>query len=323
MANIREIAKRANVSVSTVSRVINHHPYVKEEKRKAVLEAMEQLNYIPNKNAVHLAKGKTNRVGIVLPMVDHPYYSQLLKAISEEALMHSYQIVIYQTNYVVEKEMIALHHLQEKILDGVIYLSRHLSIDVMEEFEPYGPIVLCEDVKHKGISSVSVDHRKAFEMAMDYLYEKGHRKIGICLGRRYGTNSQIREGVYRDKLTSWNTSIQEHWILDQCYHFEDGVRIFNTYTQMVQKPTAWVITNDQVAASFAIQCAQNGIHVPKDVALISFDNDPISESLNLTTIEVPKVTMGKRAFSLFIEKMEHNNVIHDHIPIRLYERHSV
>ncbi|MER2256753.1 MAG: LacI family DNA-binding transcriptional regulator, partial [Priestia megaterium] len=112
MTNIRDIAKKAGVSVSTVSRVLNHHPYVKEEKRRLVEQVIHELNYEQNINAVHLSKGKTNMIAVVLPFINHPYFSLLLEGVASQALEKHYQLVICQTNYDVKKEEEALHMLK-------------------------------------------------------------------------------------------------------------------------------------------------------------------------------------------------------------------
>lgn len=129
MANIREIARLAGVSVSTVSRVLNNHPYVSPDKREAVLKTIRELNYSPNINAVHLSRGKTNMVGVVLPTINHPYFSELLEGIAEEAIKHNIQLVIFQTGYNLEKEFEALEQLRGHLIDGVIIASRAIPFD--------------------------------------------------------------------------------------------------------------------------------------------------------------------------------------------------
>ncbi|WP_368859077.1 LacI family DNA-binding transcriptional regulator [Cohnella sp. GbtcB17] len=99
MANIKDIAKLAGVSVTTVSRVINGIPYVSEEKKEAVLRAMEMTNYERNMNAVHLIKGKTNLAGVVVPSIKTPYFGLVVESIAEEALKNNYNLVLIQTNY--------------------------------------------------------------------------------------------------------------------------------------------------------------------------------------------------------------------------------
>lgn len=113
MANIKEIAKAAGVSVATVSRVLNGHPYVSEAKRRAVGKAMEQLQYARNMNAVHLIKGTTEKVGVILPQINYAYFAQLMEGIAEGALRHNYQLMLCQTGYRPEEEMKVLRMLRK------------------------------------------------------------------------------------------------------------------------------------------------------------------------------------------------------------------
>lgn len=119
MANIKDIAKLAGVSVTTVSRVINGIPYVSDEKKEAVLRAMEITNYERNINAVHLIKGKTNLIGVVVPSIKRPYFGLVVEGIAEEALKNNYNLVLIQTNYEEQRELEALKMLKLKQLDAL------------------------------------------------------------------------------------------------------------------------------------------------------------------------------------------------------------
>ena len=112
MTNIRKIAELAGVSVSTVSRVLNNHPYVNEQKRKEILAIIEELNYTQNVNAIHLVKGKTNVIGVLLPHVNDQYYSAIIEGISKETAKNSYNMMLCQTNYNEEKELEILNMLK-------------------------------------------------------------------------------------------------------------------------------------------------------------------------------------------------------------------
>lgn len=99
MANIKDIARMANVSVSTVSRVLNQHPYVAEEKRLAVRQAMEELDYTPNRTAIDLIRGKTNTIGVILPYSDHPCFDKIVNGITKTAFEHQYATTLLPTKY--------------------------------------------------------------------------------------------------------------------------------------------------------------------------------------------------------------------------------
>lgn len=325
MANIREIAKRAGVSVSTVSRVLNGYPYVKEEKRKAVWDVVHELNYKKNINAVHLSKGKTNIIGVMLPTINHPYFSMIVEGIAEEALRYGYHLLFFQTNYDIHKELEALEMLRVKQIDGLIICSHTISLETLELYISDGPIVLCEDIQEPHIFSVYIDHYQAFMLGMDYLIKKGHSKIGYCLGRPTSINSQKRKAAYKDALQNIHASIHANWMFHHCLHMGDGKRIVSTILSLAEKPTALLVTSDQVAAGIVLWGKTYGLRVPNDLAIVSFDNHPISEALHITTIELPLSLMGKKAFQMIYDYFANNYTQpkKEKLPVRLIERASV
>jgi DNA-binding LacI/PurR family transcriptional regulator len=319
MTNIRDIAKIAGVSVTTVSRVINNHPYVSKEKQDAVWNAIEKSNYQKNMNAVHLRTGKTFLIGIVLPFSDHPYFSQLVKGIANEALKNNYKLVLFQTNYQESKEIEAFDMLKHKLIDAVIICSRISDWSIIDEYLPYGPIILCEDTREKKVSSTFVDHYKSFSIALEYLYSKGYKKIGYCIGRRSGANSQQRELAYKEFLKKLNEPFHPDYIFDDCLNFEDGEQVINKIKKMSNPPSALLVTSDQVAAGIVTCCQNQHILIPDDLALIGFDNQPIAKFMNITTIEIPLVEIGRK---LFIQACN-ENVTHEEISVKLIERKTV
>ena len=324
MANIREIARKAGVSVTTVSRVLNNHPYVSPAKREAVLKSVEELDYSRNLNAVHLSMGKTNMVGIVIPTINHPYFAGLLEGIAEEAKKNSIQLVLFQTDYKHDKELDALEQLRGGLIDGVIFCSRALQFDLLLKYQSNGPIVICEDADQQEFPSVSIEHVKAFNLGLDYLVSKGHRKIAICLSRLEGTNSKKRISVYEEKLKLIGEPVKKEWILSDCLMMEDGKNVLAKYTDWVDKPTAFLVANDQVAVGFIAEVVKNGLRVPDDIAIISFDNHPVAEIMGITSIEIPAKQLGIAAFSAYIQKTMNNDFADKIVlPFKLVERKSV
>ncbi|WP_071394338.1 LacI family DNA-binding transcriptional regulator [Bacillus tuaregi] len=320
MANIKDIAKMAGVSVTTVSRVLNDHPYVSDEKRKAVMLAMEECNYQPNLNAVHLSKGETLLVGVVIPYINHPYFGLLVEGIANEAVQYNYKLVLIQTNYVEEREIEALKMLQFKQIDALIICSRKCEWKLIKDFAAYGPIVLCEDAKGKNIYSTYINHYQTFSKALEYLHRKGHHKIGFCLGRRSGTSSQQRREAYKDFLQKINEAYNCDYIFYDSYNFEDGVEIVKRLRELRSPPTALLVTSDIVAAGMITFCKEKEIRVPEDLAIMGFDNQPIAKIMHITTLEIPLVEIGKK---LFLQAIGHHQSQHEEIKVKLIERKTV
>ena len=149
MTNIKDLAKMAGVSVTTVSRVLNKHPYVSEEKRKAVQEAIQQSNYQQNINAVHLSMGKTFLYWCGCSIYRSHYFAMLIKGIANEALKNNYNLVLFQTNYIESLELEAMQMLKQKQIDALIICSGICTWNTVEAYLPYGPIILCEDTRGK------------------------------------------------------------------------------------------------------------------------------------------------------------------------------
>ncbi|HFJ9453123.1 LacI family transcriptional regulator [Bacillus anthracis] len=325
MANIKDIAKMAGVSVTTVSRVLNDHPYVSEEKRKAVIEIVEKLNYSQNANAVHLSKGKTNIVGVILPYINHPCFDAMVGGMMEVALAHNYRVLLCQTNYNKKEEMKSLHMLKTKQLDGLIICSRANEWQTIEPYASYGTIVACEDNDISNISSVYTNHSAAFQLGMDYLIEKGYKKIGYCTGRKLGPSSQKRFDVYKQQLQSIDEEVNEEWIFTECFTLEDGVKVAHKLKEMQHLPEALIVAGDEVAIGVMTEAEKLGIQVPEDLAIIGFDNQPISQVLQLTTIDQNLNEIGRKAFEMFYRQTsdERSKQEKVEIPYELVERSTV
>ncbi|WP_019394990.1 LacI family DNA-binding transcriptional regulator [Priestia filamentosa] len=324
MSNIRKIAELANVSITTVSRVLNNHPYVAEEKRKAVLDIIKQLNYTPNINAIHLAKGHTGIVGVVVPNMTLPYFSAVVDGISNKAMEHDYKLMIYQTKYEREKEIEALEMLKKKQVDGLIIISRKVEWSLIESYSEYGPILICEDRESKKISTISINHYEGFAIGMNYLREKGHKRVGCCLSRLEGSNSKRRIQAYYDFGEKFEMDVREQWIFKGCLFIEDGRRVIEQLKKMPESPTALLVASDYVAAGVMTSCNEYGVKVPTDLAFIGFDNHPLAEALHITTIEHPIVELGSRALAKI------HSVLHEaeapsqsQLPLKLIERKTV
>lgn len=325
MANIKDIAKMAGVSVTTVSRVLNDHPYVSEEKRKVVLEIVEKLNYSQNANAVHLSKGKTNIVGVILPYINHPSFDAMVGGMMERALTHNYRVLLCQTNYNKKEEMKSLHMLKTKQLDGLIICSRANDWEMIEPYASYGTIIACEDNDIANISSVYTNHSAAFQLGMNHLIEKGYKKIGYCTGRKLGPSSQKRFDVYKQQLQSIDEEVNEEWIFTECFTLEDGVRVAHKLKGMQNLPEALIVAGDEVAIGVMTEFGKLGIRVPGDLAIIGLDNQPISQVLQLTTIDQNLKEIGKTAFEMFYRKISDESSKQEKVEIsyELVERSTV
>ncbi|QWG61449.1 LacI family DNA-binding transcriptional regulator [Bacillus mycoides] len=315
MTNIRKIAELAGVSVSTVSRVLNNHPYVNEQKRKEILAIIEELNYTQNVNAIHLVKGKTNVIGVLLPHVNDQYYSAIIGGISKETAKNNYNMMLCQTNYSEEKELEILHMLKMKKLDGVIICSRTNSKEKLEEYTKFGPIVMCEEIDSNFISSVHIDYYKVFLRGMKSLIDAGHTRIGYCIGRSNSINSQRRKKAYEDSLQQIVVTPLDAWKFKGCFTVEDGRNVVREWARMSVKPTAFLVSCNHIAAGIVTEAKKQGIRIPEDITIIGCDDQEVANILGITTISHSSKNVGVKAFELLYEKINDEEIDVKHVEL--------
>ncbi|OQO70551.1 LacI family transcriptional regulator [Enterococcus villorum] len=307
MTNIRDIAKLTGYSVSTVSRVINNHPYVDETKRAEILSVIKELEYVPNASARQLSYGRTKNIGVILPYTDHPYFDQLVSGIIEAAFNEDYKVTLLPTNYQVERERMYLEEFAGKRFDGLIVTSRANPLAVLLSYQKYGPIIFCEEIKETKASCVFINREESLKEALNYLKTQGVENLGVTLGRsgRLSYNSKITLEICKKIFP--NFDLQN--IFWNCIDYEQGVKAAKYFNQ---KKIDGVLSNtDAVAAAIL----QNGLLESKK-RVIGRDNLLISKLLAFSTIDHGLRECGETAFLLFIEeKMEQIK-----IPYRFIQR---
>ncbi|MCY7918808.1 LacI family DNA-binding transcriptional regulator [Bacillus vallismortis] len=321
MANIKDIAEKAGVSITTVSRVINNHPYVSEDKRNRVFEAMEALAYTRNIHAVHLSKGYSNMIGVVLPTINLPYFAELIAGIADAAEGSGIHLSLFQTNYDVQKEIFALTQLKERQVDGLIFCSKALADERLMDWK--GPILLCQNSDIGRFSTISIPHEQAFRYGLDYLMAKGHKKIAICLARKKGMNSHFRIKAYREALEEIGEAFHEDWVIEKAISINDGKALFHKWENWKEKPTAIIVANDQVSAGLLLEAKARRVLVPDELAILSVDNHEISQSLGITTIDIQTKEMGKQAFAMLEKRIQGQPIEKKVLDYRLIERSTV
>lgn len=307
MANIRDIAKLTGYSVTTISRVINNHPYVAEDKRQKVLQVMAELDYKPNRTAQNLSKGRTRNVGVIVPFVDHPFYNQLLKGIMRAAFAHQYKITLLPTNYDKKLEKSYLEELAAKSFDGLIVTTRANHMDVFLPYLKKNNIIFCEASGLKEISYVAIDLAKSLKESILYLKEQGVKRLGLTLGRSKRISGNSILTIEQSQKYFPNFSADN--IFWDCIHAEDGIQAAEFFKEQA---VDGIITNgDEVAAMILAQ-------YPSDAQplVIGRENLLVSQLLHFSTVDHQLKQCGKAAFQLFYDEKKAQITIPHQLIIR-------
>lgn len=333
MINIRDIARIAGVGVSTVSRVINNHPDVKEQTRERVLEVIRENNYIPNNSARNLKKNNTNNIGVLIKGVFNPFFSEMLDSISKRISKAGYSMILEHHDYLSDDEMNNLiSMIKEKRLQGVICLGGNFTDVKNDDFNAIDVPVVLTSINHKygkefsNFSSVSIDNEKSAYSATQYLINCGHKNIAIMLGDEndFGIG-YLREAGYIKALNENNIEFNKNYKILGHYDYRGAYEEIDKLLKKYKDITAIFAISDIMAVGCAKAIKDNGLEVGKDVAVIGFDGMDISEfySPTITTIIQPKVEMAKISVDLLLDlianKTDNKHVI---LNTELVERES-
>ncbi|AKP78723.1 HTH-type transcriptional repressor CytR [Priestia megaterium Q3] len=329
MPTIYDVAKLSGLSKTTVSRVINNHSYVSEEKKNRVLKAMKELNYTPNPSARKLRGQVTTTIGVIVPRIINPFFSYLVDSIEQVAYKKGYHVLIFQSNEDKEKELAFLNLLKTKQVDGIIITSIENDWSLIEPFTEYGPILLCNEyVNNANVPIVRLNQYKGAYIGVKHLLEKGHRKIGYCTGGLFA-----EEGKDKDRNQGYQKALQEagiqpdpKWIFVNQHSIEDGKQVVKKILSMEDRPTAIFTGSDEIAGGMMIEAKESGLSIPNDLAIIGFDDQPLAQMLDpkLTTIRQPIDQMGIKAMEILIDMLNdsESKVETFELPIELVVRSS-
>lgn len=310
MSTIEDVAKLAGLSRTTVSRVINNHPYVSDEKKKRVQLAMKHLGFVPNSAARRLRKQKTETIAVLVPRITNPFFSRFIEAIEIAASEHKYKLIICQTRYLPEKEMEYLQLLSTKQVDGIILCSLENPWEDVEPYLQHGPIVLCNEyIEEANVPTVKFDHAQGAYIAAKHVLEQGYRNLIFCRGNETKVVSQQRKMGFLRAIAEKSRQVEAIDFLENAFSWDDGRRIFHEVLKDKKNPTAILAGGDEVAAGIISEAKHHDWSIPDDLAVIGFDNQILSQITEpgITTIEQPIDEMARKVVDLMMDKIHTKN----------------
>ena len=326
---IYDVAREANVSMATVSRVVNGNPNVKPATRKKVLEVIDRLGYRPNAVARGLASKKTTTVGVIIPDISNIFYAELARGIEDIATMYKYNIILSNSDQNAEKELHLLNTMLGKQVDGILFLGGHISEEHVHEFERSPvPIVLAGAVEETNkVPSVNIDYKAASFDAVKELLDKGHKRIGFVSGPFHDTiNMKFKLEGYRQALAGAGIEYNDELVIEGEYTYDSGLEAWQKFSELDDRPTAIFVGNDETALGVVHGAQDQGVSIPEEVEVISFDNTRLALMVRpqLTSVVQPLYDIGAVAMRLLTKYMNKETVEESTVvlPHRIEHRNS-
>lgn len=313
MPTLKDVARRANVSKSTVSRAFNDPDRVKPETLTAIRKAARELNYKPSRVArrLRMDKGRTNMIGLVIPDIQNPFFADVTRGVEDVARGHDYTLILSNSDEDPAKQKLALDTLRAESVDGVIVPPVRDDDPDVEALVESGIPVVCVDrrLASTRVDMVISDNERGSRMATEHLIEQGHRRIAYIGGIPRISTSRERLSGYRNALKEHNLPFDDALVRDGDSRQESGQRLTEQLLNLDPPPTALVAGNNLMMLGALIALNEHNVRIPQDMALVGYDDVPWAKALNPppTVVNQPGYEMGRRAAETLFQRFAEPN----------------
>ncbi len=309
MATMKDIARLAGVSTSTVSHVINKSRFVSDEIAERVNNAAQQLNYAPSALARSLKMNRTKPIGMLVTTSTNPFFGEVVKGVERSCYHQGYNLILCNTEGDNQRMKASINTLLQKRVDGLLLMCSTLEGERLDVFDRYpdipivvmdwGPILFASD-------KIQDNSLQGGYMAAKHLIECGHKEIGCITGPLIRHQAQMRYEGYKRALAEAGIAINPDWIVESDFECEGGYQAFEKLYQRGKLPSALFVSNDMMAMGVIQAASQRGLRVPDDLSLIGYDDVHIAKFMTpaLTTIHQPKYRLGKAAVDTLLYRLE-------------------
>jgi len=297
--DIRSVAQRANVSIATVSRTINHVPTVNAKMAKRVWEAIRELNYFPNTQARALVSGRSGIFGLIVSEITNPFFPELIQGFEDVAIENGYEILISSTNYDPKRMSLCIRRMLERKVEGVAVMTFGIEEPFLEQLAERNVPLVFVDVgpDSPGVGVLKVDYHHGIRQGVQHLAALGHRNISFISGPMRLHSAQSRLAAFSKSLSECGIAADSSWVIEGDHTLEGGIRAMDKILAGKNLPTAVMCSNDMTAIGVLHKMYRAGLRVPDDFSIIGFDDIQMARVTipPLTSIMMSRVELARAA----------------------------
>jgi len=315
---IRDLAKRAGVSIATVSRVLNNYPDVSEETKQKVMALVKEMNYRPSQAARSLVTRRSNIIGVfflqdhVNAMILHPFFQEVMVGFKRAVGRAGFDLLFFTSQKPDDDHFSYLKRCRHHQVDGVVLMGVDRSDPNMSELAASGiPCMSVDvDILGKRAGYVVSDNRGGAMQAVRHLAGLGHKRIALINGHPTSRPAHDRMLGYRDALSQMGLSYRPEYVRDFDFTWQFGYEAMNDLLDLPEPPTAVFATADEMALGALKAIRERGLHVPEDIAIVGFDDIEVASMTHpaLTTIRQDKEGLGKAAGEALVSLVEDQSI---------------
>lgn len=307
-AKIEDVARQAGVSTATVSRVLSGKPYVSDDLRERVMDAVNNLNYRPSRVARSLRVQRSSIIGLIVSDIQNPFFTAVVRAVEDTAYQQKYSVFLCNSDEDTEKETMYLELMVAEHVAGVILSPTLGQNDIYRHLAEAGVPAVAIDrrVTNVEIDSVLVDNLGGALAVVRHLLEMGHRRIGAVIGTPASSTGEERLRGYAQALQSYGIAVEPELIRTGMPRIAGGHEFTNELLSLPNPPTALFTGNNLLTIGALSAIHQRGLRIPEDIALAAFDEMEWTAFVRpaLTVVAQPTYDLGRIAVELLLQRME-------------------
>lgn len=309
MSSIKDVARRANVSISTVSHVVNGTRFVSESARKQVEEAIRNLGYVPSAVARSLKSNSTKTLGMLIPNCTNPYFAEIVRSVEDHCFGAGYTLILCNTDDEPHRQSVYLQVLSEKRIDGLIIISTGNDSELLALVKglTIPAVLLDREISHVPCDLVETAHMQGAMLATEHLLALGHTRIACIAGPEDLNSSAQRIQGWRNALAKAGAAADaDQLVWHSDFTSQGGCDTMKQVLQSPLKPTAVFVCNDLMGIGALSAAHEAGVRIPQDMSLVGFDDIELAHftSPALTTVVQPKHRMGVMAVDMLLERIQ-------------------
>lgn len=309
-SSLIDVARRAKVNISTVSRTINQTGKIGSETQARVLKAMRELGYKPNRVARRLRtrESSSHLLGLIIPNIQNIFFADLARGVEDVAYKSNYAVLLCNYDEDEAKERFYLDVLQSESVDGIILPPIHETDPAVMQVVRNGIPVVCVDrsLSSGNLDKVEVDNHTGALKAVEHIISRGHKRIGLIGGPTDSSTGRERLRGYKDAHAQAGLAIRPELVRIGNYKQESGQSLAHELLSLSDPPTALFVCNGLMTAGALEAIAKHGLKIPKQIAIVGFDDLPLADVFNppLTVVRQPAYEVGKYAAELLLKRIE-------------------
>jgi LacI family transcriptional regulator len=306
--SIHEVAKRARVSIATVSRTINGVPTVAPQLSRRVWKVIEELGYYPNTQARSLVSGRSRTFGLIVSEITNPFFPEIVQSFEDVAVQNNYEVLLTSTVHDPKRMALSVRRMIERRVEGVAIVTFGMEDALLEDLKSRNVPLVFIDVGPAlpRISNIRIDYLHGLRQAVQHVAALRHERIAFISGPLTLKSAVARQRAFSHSMEEIGLPIEASYLIEGDHTMEGGIAAMRKLLALPNRPTAVICSNDMTAMGVIRESYDQGVHIPRDLSVIGFDDIRLAQFVvpPLTTVRMSQTDIARLAFDALLAEVQ-------------------